>query len=1098
MKRAFSVVCIAAALLFSVVSTHAAPPDSLTSTFSHPPATARPWVYWFWLNGNITREGIKDDLEAMQRVGIGGVLIMEVDQGTPAGNVDFGSPKWRDMFKYVCSEAHALGLEVNMNNDAGWCGSAGPWITPELSMKRVVWTETKVTGGQQVNVTLAQPDAVDGFYRDIDVVAFPTPADDAYRIPDIAGKSARDPSFFPPAPASYASDPTSQIVRLHSIVHLATQFDGKSLSWAAPAGNWTVLRLGYTTTGVENHPSPQAGLGLECDKLTRDGSNAQFKGLMDKLVADNAEFVGSSLVSTHIDSWEIGDQNWSSSFREDFRRLRGYDPDDYLPVMTGRIVQSSEVSERFLWDIRLTVSQLLDENYAGNMEKLAKAHGIRLSIEGYDSSPTDDMAYAGRADEPMSEFWATGQAGYTTDEMASAAHTYGKNILGAESFTSDDSERWLYSPSTLKTEADWALCDGINRFVFHRYAMQPWADVKPGMSMGPWGLHYERTETWWEQTKPWHEYLTRCQYMLRKGLFVADICYLQPEGSPRRFTAPVAGQGDLYSTRPGYNYDGCNSEVVLTRMSVKNGLITLPDGMSYRVLALPDVETMTPELLEKIAQLVKAGATVVGTPPRKSPSLSDFPACDDRLQRLAAQLWGDNDTASPFIHHYGLGKVISGVTAEEALALTNVPKDFTSGAGSPFRYIHRQTKDGLDIYFVANKLNADRTETCTFRVTGKTPELLWPESGKTEPVLVYQQTNTTTEIPITLDGTQSVFVVFKPAQRPAQGFLEAAYVHKTAHDSSDIPVVTQATYGLLGDPTKTLDVQNKLQHLIDAGKYSFRVGDLAEGDDPAFGTVKTLRATYTLSGKTYHLNGRDTDTVAFQTASSSIPFKITNVNGQTVLQAQKNGIYSLKSVSGKTSSYTVSAVPANQDITGSWDLTFPPNLGAPAKVTMDTLSSWSDNASPGVRYFSGTANYTTSMSVKLPDNGEHVSIDLGEVHEIAEVSVNGKDLGILWHAPYRVDITSALHNGTNVLSIKVTNLWINRMIGDDNLPPDSDRNGDGTLKSWPDWLGVTPSPTGRITFTTWQLWHKNDPLRPSGLLGPVTLSYARDIPIAAQ
>ena len=182
--------------------------------------------------------------------------------------------------------------------------------------------------------------------------------------------------------------------------------------------------------------------------------------------------------------------------------------------------------------------------------------------------------------------------------MASAAHIYGKPILGAEAFTATDKEKWLGHPGGIKALGDWAFCEGINRFVFHRYALQPWRDVKPGMSMGPWGLHYERTETWWEQSRAWHEYLARCQFLLQQGQFVADVCYLEPEASPYRFHAPPTPGNPPH--RPAYNFDGCTPEVLLSRMKVKGGRLVLPSGMSYRVLVLPDVETMTPKLLRKV------------------------------------------------------------------------------------------------------------------------------------------------------------------------------------------------------------------------------------------------------------------------------------------------------------------------------------------------------------------------------------------------------------------------------------------------------------------------------------------------------------------
>ena len=246
--------------------------------FAHPPAAARPWVYWFWLNGNISSNGITADLEAMQRVGIGGVLIMEVDQGTPKGPAAFGQAGWRELFKHVAGEAHRLGLEVNMNNDAGWCGSGGPWITPDLAMQKVVWTETNVQGPVHFSGTLAQPKAAADYYRDIAVLAFPTPAGNA-RIAGIQAKAAFTPTFIGPQ-ASFASVPAEQTVALNRVVALPGRLDGAGrLEWDVPAGNWTIMRLGHTPTGKDNHPAPEAGRGLECDKLSRKAAEVMFDGL---------------------------------------------------------------------------------------------------------------------------------------------------------------------------------------------------------------------------------------------------------------------------------------------------------------------------------------------------------------------------------------------------------------------------------------------------------------------------------------------------------------------------------------------------------------------------------------------------------------------------------------------------------------------------------------------------------------------------------------------------------------------------------------------------------------------------------------------------
>ncbi|MBI4327535.1 MAG: hypothetical protein HY674_20060, partial [Chloroflexi bacterium] len=538
--------------------------SELEQAFQHPPDSARPWVYWFWLNGNITSNGITADLEAMKRAGIGGVLIMEVDQGAPLGPVAFMSPAWRELFKHMVAESQRLGLEVNMNNDAGWNGSGGPWIKPEQSMQKVVATETNLTGPRRFDGPLAQPQAVAGFYRDIAVQAFPTPG--PYRIENIKVKACYEAAYV--GAVTPTNLPPEMVIDRARLIDLSSQMDKNGrLVWDVPPGQWTVLRFGHTSTGVENAPSPASGRGLECDKLSQEGMEANFAGMMGKLIADVGPLAGQALVATHIDSWENGAQNWTARMREEFQKRRGYDLLPFLPALTGRVVGSLEISERFLWDLRQTISDLVVENYAGHLQTLARQHGMKLSIEAY-CGPCEDLPYAGRADEPMCEFWIGGSAFNTVKGMASAAHTYGKRILGAEAFTAADQEKWLEHPATIKALGDRAFCDGVNRMVFHRYALQPWReDRRPGMTMGPWGLHYERTQTWWEWSGAWHAYLARCQFMLRQGLFVADLCYLQPEAAPQ----------DFHPHDPrGYDYDECSAEVVLTRMSVKNGRLVLP------------------------------------------------------------------------------------------------------------------------------------------------------------------------------------------------------------------------------------------------------------------------------------------------------------------------------------------------------------------------------------------------------------------------------------------------------------------------------------------------------------------------------------------
>jgi len=1080
--RHLAAACAAVVLLLGFVGLAAAAED-LAEGFKSPPASAQPWVYWFWLNGNITREGITADLEAMKRVGIGGVLIMEVDQGAPLGPVPFAGTKWRELFQHVVSEAGRLGLEVNMNNDAGWCGSGGPWVTPDKAMQKVVWTETQVEGPRRFEGILPQPQAVAGYYRDVAALAFPTPDD--YRIPDIQGKAAFVRQDLPPR-AEFPALPAGQAITGARILDVTASMgpDGR-LAWDVPEGEWTVLRVGHTPTGAMNAPSPESGRGLECDKLGQEGAEASFYGFMGKLIADVGPLAGKTLVATHIDSWEVGSQNWTPRFREEFLRLRGYDPLPYLPVMTGRVVASLEVSERFLWDLRQTISDLLVQNYAGHTRELARKHGLRLSIEAYGDSTFDNMAYAGRADEPMGEFWSWpgfGAAG-TLMEMSSAAHVYGKPIVGAEAFTAGDGEKWLYHPGSIKAMGDWAFCLGINRFVVHRYALQPWPDRRPGMSMGPWGLHYERTQTWWEQSKPWHAYLSRCQYLLQRGLPVVDLLYLAPEGAPRSFTPPLS------SNRSGYKADACPAEAVLQRLTVQNGRLVLPDGMSYRALVLPGAETMTPQLLGRLAELVEAGATVIGSRPVKAPGLSDYPRCDAEVRELADALWGS-------------GKVITGKTGEEVLAVRGLPPDFA--ADRTLDFVHRQIGDA-DVYFVANGATHGVNAACAFRVARKRPELWRPETGRIELVAVYSESRGVTRIPLRFEPGESVFVVFRQGAPPADPVVR---VTRAGLDVWPAPsevakiVIRRALWGPVGDEARTKDVTDQVQRMVNRGAHSFTVAELASQGDPAFGVVKTLRVEYEVSGRALTTSATDPELITFELPSDAAPpVRLERLpDGRLLAEAAEPGVYEATAKSGRALHFRASA-PRSVELGGPWDLRFPPNWGAPERVALDRLASWSENADPGVRYFSGTGTYHKAfrLAPEMLAQGRRVYLDLGQVEVIAQVQLNGRGLGILWKAPHRVEITGAARSGDNALEVQVTNLWPNRMIGDEQLPDDSARNPNGTLREWPQWLQENkPSPTGRLTFTSWRLWPKDAPLLPSGLLGPVRVMSVATVVVGSM
>ena len=1123
--------------------------DALAQNFTHPPSSARPWVYWFPLDGNITSNGITADLEAMQRVGIGGVLYMETEQGTPKGPAKFGGTEWRDLFKFICSEAHRLGLQVNMNNDAGWCGSGGPWITPELSMQKLVWTKTNVVGPLLLDAILSEPQKVKDYYGDIAVFVFPTPSGKA-TISHLNGRTAGTREEIPLS-AEYPSASADAIIQHEKLLDLTSRLspDGH-FTWEVPPGKWTILRVGHTSTGTDNHPAPSDGRGLESDKLSKEATELHFNALMGKLVEDNKPLVGQkrTLASTHIDSWETGSQNWTPKWRKEFQRLRGYDPHPFLPVIAGEVVDSPEISERFLWDVRMTVNDLLLENYARYMRTLAHRQGIRLTIEAYDGAPTDDLAYGGCADEPMAEFWSWDKFGaaYSCTEMSSSAHIYGRRILGAESFTATDAEKWQGYPAKIKELGDWAFCEGINRFVFHRYAMQPWTspDRAPGMSMGPWGLHYERTQTWWEQSRAWHEYLARCQYLLQQGLFVADLCFLEPERSPQRFNSPVKTGHE----RPGYNFDGCPAEALETRMQVQDGKLCLPDGMSYRMLVLPKAETMTPQLLRKIRDLVNAGATVLGAPPIKSPSLQNYPLCDQEVRELSRELWGDEPSADIFPgRKFGKGRIIWAKELSTQLSTT----DASLGSFGNAKWIwFNEGAPAISAppgkrYFQFNFSVAEsKVQSAKMLITADNEFECWVNGQHVGGGNDFHQAYGLDILSALKPGTNWLSITavnLTDSPNPAGLLASIALRYSDGHtqrfdsdkswlaaqtapagwpDETGPPVQWSAALEL-GPPgmepwgdVDTPQSKAKRDEIVDITVPSRMLAQMEippdfeataqlryihkriAGDDIYFVAnpgAQAIEATcrFRVQRKRPELWWPDTgriekaSTFELENGRVSVPLRF-DPSGSVFVVFRQNARNNPKQAGSKN---WLEFQPA-QEIDGDWQVAFDPKWGGPqSPVTFSKLVDWSKRPEPNIRYYSGTAVYHKRFILEPGlQLKRRYFLDLGRVDVMADVKLNGKELGVLWKPPYHTEVTEALKAGENELEIRAVNLWINRMIGDEQLPEDSERNANGTLKSWPAWLSEgKPSPTGRYTFTSWRLWKKDDPLVESGLLGPVRL-----------
>ncbi len=664
--------------------------------FLTPPDVAKPWVYWVIMDGNLTREGITADFEAMRDQGVGGFIMMEVNNGVPRGSVDFMSETWQELFVHIVREAERCGLQMTLLSGPGWAGSGGPWITPELSMWHLVAAEQTVHGPATMDEILptpqprtpffgenalpaAQEQARKEFFRDVCVIAFPTPNGHA-TINDIDEKAdyvrapySSAPGVKPrlPAPSHFLEVPTDQTLDPSHIRDITEHMDTTGrLTWDIPEGDWTILRFAATSTGANTRPAPAPGMGLESSKMDRDAFDVHLKNYTEKLlkVVGKRQTDGKAgWCYVHIDSWEMGPQNYSPRFLQEFAARRGYDPHPWLPAYTGRVVQSVEQTERFLWDVRQTAQELILENHVGYLREVAHQHDLRLSLEFYDMMPCCDMTFGAVADVPMCEFWAnTFDTVFSCWEAASIAHTHGKPIVGAEAFTSGG-DQWQNNPKSMKLRTDWAFCAGINRLTFHRYQHQPYLNKYPGFSMGHYGSHWERTQTWWPLSVGYHTYLARCQHLLRQGNAVVDLLYLVPEGAPQVFTPPRSallddGDGTLRDQR-GYRFDGCDPDTFLKLATVENGEIVFPNATRYRLLVLPKMDTMTLPLLEKLEQLIRDGAVVVGNLPCKSPSLEGYPQVDERIVQLATQMRGDAkdavclDGTNLQVRRYGKGVI---------------------------------------------------------------------------------------------------------------------------------------------------------------------------------------------------------------------------------------------------------------------------------------------------------------------------------------------------------------------------------------------------------------------------------------------------------
>ena len=737
--------------------------DALKDGFREPPRSALPQVWWHWMNGNVTKAGITADLESMKAMGIGGAHIFDIDYGIPPGPVAFNSPAWFDHVEFAAKEARRLGLELAVNTASGWSAAGGPWTARTNAMKYVEWRETFVSGPTKGPIAVPAP-SLDIDYRDIAILAYPTPTDgDPAPVADLPLKTFRFSSpgmckrlgpGIPPSPGG--------LVRRADTINLTERLlpDG-TLRWEAPSGKWTILRIGYRPIARMNYPATAAGRGLECDKLSVRAFDAHFdahmKPLMERL-GPLAGDVASGVTAVLIDSYESKCQNWTDGFEDAFRREMGYAIHSYLPALIGRIVDSPDVTERFLRDYRRVIADLFSHNFGRRIVERCHAYGLKVYQEPYgDDMPADLLQFGEAADIPMTEFWCAG-AGKTPwgpgQLSPSLAHVWGRRVVAAESFTTWPQDAgWRQDPYALKHWGDAAYIRGVNRIVYHSYVHQPWTDAHlyPGMTQGRFGVHFGRTVTWWPMCREWTRYQARCQWLLQEGTFCADVIAFMGDDAPVGCFGSNGAPG--LKLAAGYSFDGCNREG-LKALRVENGRIVSPGGVRYRLLFVGSPVTMELESLQAIGRLAEAGAMVVGRRPSRACGLRRYPMADADIAATAAAIWSRSN-------------VVDSADVNAGIAALGLKPDFRCLTPSrDFRAIHRRYADGSEGWFVMQPSTNARSAACAFRISGRIPEFWDSETGRIVRAAEWKDEDGLTTLDIALRPRGSVFVMFRPKLTP--------------------------------------------------------------------------------------------------------------------------------------------------------------------------------------------------------------------------------------------------------------------------------------------------------------------------------------------
>lgn len=986
MIRYFS-TCLSAVLVFApfvrAADPTASPKDlslpALEKRFDSPADEEKPWAYWWWVNGNVTEQSITRDLEEMKEKGFGGLLMFDSRNyhddilPPPPPRMEYMSPEWRKLLHFSIAEADRLGLKMSINLSSGAGALLGPWDVGDNAPKKLIWKSAGIRGAQRITCRL-EPAA--GCHEVAIVAARMEGAeekDDASNNGEVrfSGEWQEVREELKPGPKAV------------EVIDLTGKADDQgNLAWDAPEGRWTLIRFAWAV--MEGHEK-------DVDILSAAAVEEYFGRLGKAFLEEAGPAAGRTLRRLYSVSWEGAVPTWTTGLEDEFEKYSGYRMTPYLPVLAGLAVDDGKTSQRFQRDYYKTLGECFMDNCYGKLHELTNREGLEWHSESggpwQRNLPSfryaDQLAFLARNDVPQGEFWVPKYRGLNRPP-AMAAHIYGKRLAATEAFTHMH-PHWTVYPAVLKPCADAAFCDGINQFIWHTFTASPKEYGKPGIEYFA-GSHMNPNVTWWEQSGAFLRYLARCQAMLRQGRFVADVCcYTGDKPYLHWGRSEKWSEQATLSLEKGYTYDLVNDEVLLERLSVKDGGLVLPDGMSYRLLVVDlEDETASPEALRKIGELAKAGATVVlgQRRPERTPGLRGYPGGDEEVGRLASELWGDDAKASA-TRAVGEGRVITGTPLDKVLEAQAIAADFEG----PFEYNHRRA-EGCDLYFLSGEGQAD----CVFRAGGE-PEFWCPVAGQTRPAAFFSKTEDgRTIVPVRLPKNGSVFVVFRSVDGAGPGHLR-------------------------GTPPEGLKVTGRI-----------------EGG---------LRA-----------------------------------------QLWREGSFPLETSQGGQIEVAAGGIPPANELTGPWNLAFTPGWGAPETAVFDKLIPWNEHSDQGIRHYSGAATYRKSFDLTEAQAKGLVRLELGEVHEIAEVRINGKPMGVIWTDPWTVELTGEVKAGKNELEIDVANLWVNRLIADAALSDDKRLTGTNALRR--DDSAKRPHLRG---------YSPKEPLLPSGLVGPVRLVFGveRDV-----